>query len=93
MYTTVTEIKEANKEAGYHFFDRKTMKFFKSKIESKVIQGKYLIISNMYDEKTKKYMITEALDTGKVNYITFDHFNSMGEARTFLNKYIEQIGE
>src|SRR5262245_48465902 len=36
---TITEIKERNKAAGYHFFERSTMRFFNSKIESRVYVG------------------------------------------------------
>lgn len=39
MTWTIGAIKEANKEAGKHFFERGTMRFFKSKIMSGVYEG------------------------------------------------------
>jgi hypothetical protein len=36
---TITEIKQSNKEAGYHFFDRSTMRFFDSRVERGVYSG------------------------------------------------------
>jgi len=47
---TATDIKEANREAGYHFFDRDSMRFFDSKLHG-VYQGEggvFLITSEQH---------------------------------------------
>lgn len=36
---TIEQIKEANKRAGFHFFEVATLRFFKSRIGEQVYQG------------------------------------------------------
>jgi len=51
MSWTISKIKRANKDAGFHFFDTKGMRFFDSKIEPKVYQGDggvYFITSEQF---------------------------------------------
>ena len=45
MYKTIGQIKEANREAGHHFFDESTIRFFRSRIHGGVIHGRYFITS------------------------------------------------
>lgn len=44
-YRTLADLRAANETAGMHFFDRKTMKFWKSRVESTLIRGRYFITS------------------------------------------------
>lgn len=39
MAFSITEIKRANKEGGFHFFDKSTMEFFNSKVYPHVYDG------------------------------------------------------
>jgi len=43
--TSIATIKELNKQAGYYFFSKDTMKFFASKVESKLYKSGYFITS------------------------------------------------
>jgi len=45
MFKTLADVKAANKAAGMHFFDRETLKWWKSRMESGLIRGKYFITS------------------------------------------------
>lgn len=45
MYKTITDIKRANRLAGFHFFDQDTMRFFRSRILDGVIGDGYFITS------------------------------------------------
>lgn len=40
---SIADVKELNREAGQHFFDRSTMNFFKSTIETGLLKGGYFI--------------------------------------------------
>lgn len=44
-FKTLAEFKAAYKATGMHFFDKGTMKFFNSRIESGLLKGKYFITS------------------------------------------------
>ena len=44
-YTNLQDVVRANDEAGQHWFDADTMEFFKSRLESDLIDGRYFISS------------------------------------------------
>ncbi len=50
---TLSAIRSCNRERGHHWFDRKTMKFFNSRIERSVYQGPggiFLVSSERFGE-------------------------------------------
>lgn len=44
-YRTLADLRAANAANGFHFFERGTMKFWKSRIESTLIRGRFFITS------------------------------------------------
>ncbi len=44
-YLNLLAVVHANDEAGHHWFDADTMEFFKSRLESDLIDGRYFITS------------------------------------------------
>lgn len=82
--TTIAELKRRNSEIGHFFFSKDTMKFFKSKIASKIIDGKYFITSEI-QSKIKVYTIREFKQTGEIINNPFgESFFSVREAKAFL---------
>lgn len=73
MFKTISQIKQANKIAGGHFFDKETMKFFGSKIESKVLQGRFFITSEKYPDGKIFYSARKANDDGRIATLGQDH--------------------
>ena len=70
MYRTIKEIKQANKEAGQHWFDADTMRFFNSRILSPVIGGRYFVSSEKYDDGSPRlYTIRIANDDGTIDTV------------------------
>lgn len=70
MFKTITQIKIANKNAGFHFFDRKTLKFFNSKVESRVIRGNLFITSERFDATTpRRFTVRAAMVTGAIKTV------------------------
>ncbi len=62
---TIAKIRAANHAAGYHFFDRKTMQFFKTKIASTVYQGPggiYFVTSEQYGDASRIYKVRKFND-------------------------------
>ena len=78
-YQTIEDVKSANRQTGGHWFDRDTMRFFNTKIESGLIGGKYFITSERYDEdRPRKYTVRMAAPDGSVDTI--------GEFQAHLSK-------
>jgi len=79
-------IKNNNKQNNRCFFDRPTMKFFNSKIESKLYADNTFITSERENHQLpKKYTIRIALDNGKEieNIGEFQKFESLISAREY----------
>ena len=86
MITTIAELRAKNEANGYYFFSKKTMKFFRSKIESKILKGKYFITSESnFDDTKRQYSIREFKENGEVLPNPFDRkFRDKEEAKGFL---------
>lgn len=52
---SMADIKELNREAGQYFFERSTIRFFKSCIESGLLKGGYFITSEEPPHGGRKY--------------------------------------
>jgi len=80
---TISDVKRANKEAGNFFFERKTMNFFKSKIESTLLKGKYFITSEQYKDEPRKYTLREVADDASINTVgSFQQFRTKADAKS-----------
>lgn len=88
MWSTIQEIKLANKEIGNHWFSKDTMSFFNSKIESEVLKGKYFITSEQFNtDAPRLYSIRVADDAGRINTVgEFQAYRTKAKAL----KYIEE---
>jgi hypothetical protein len=66
-FTSVDQIKRANKAIGNHFFDKDTLRFFDSKIEPRIYAGRYFITSEQFDDSGPRlYSVREAEESGRV---------------------------
>ena len=59
-YTNLQDVVRANDEAGQHWFDADTMAFFKSRLESDLIDGRYFISSERGPYGPRAFSIREA---------------------------------
>jgi hypothetical protein len=90
------EAKAISKANGGHFFDAQAMRFFNSKIESELIDGKFFITSERYDmDSPKLYTIRQISETGQIlddlgDFQEFDTLHgalvALGERKTPPNK-------
>lgn len=74
MFDTITAIKAANRAAGLHFFDADSMRFFRSKVESGVIGGRFFVTSEQfvtYDgvADVRRYTVRRADDDGAITTV------------------------
>jgi hypothetical protein len=67
-FRTMAEIRAANKAAGMHYFDPKTMKFFASKIEGGPYGGHYFVTSEKtgFDSRKRAYTVRKAEADGSI---------------------------
>lgn len=79
QFKTLAEFKAVYKSTGMHFFDRKTMKFFNSRIESGLIKGKYFITSESDMRNENRFF--------NVREIEYDlQIKTVGEFNTLFSK-------
>lgn len=89
LFNNLTELKAFHKEKGGHFFDRQTMKFFSTKIESTLIGGKYFIYSNKMPYYDRYYKIAEGYPSGNVFPLeNSPQFESKIKAKEYLLKKV-----
>lgn len=92
MFNTIADIIEANGNAGRHFFDRDTMRFFNSRVYADLYvqkgeeQGEdvtYFITSERNGKDAPRlYTVRYALDNGEVSTAgEFQQCNTLNEAR------------
>jgi len=92
----VSEIQQANRRAGFHFFDADTMRFFKSKIASwEVWDGRYFITSEKFEcgehSEPREYTIREAQDDGSVDTVgEFGQYGTLARAKAGIRRLLIQ---
>lgn len=86
MYFTMTQIKQANRDKGHHWFDPSTLRFFRSRFGKRVYGARYFVSSEQGPGMPRRYSVRIAHDDGRV--CTVGEFNSMtrSEAHTFARK-------
>lgn len=91
-YSTMAEIKAANKEAGFYFFERDTMRFFDSRVESKrPLRGRYFITSEQFHgsdgySAPRAYTVREIDSNGNIDTVgEFQQFATYQDARSFID--------
>lgn len=94
MFANMAEAKKAHKNFGGHFFDREAMKFFNSKVESQLIDGRFFITSERFnDESPKLFTIREIASNGEMlsDVGNFQEFNSLESALVAVGRHIERL--
>jgi hypothetical protein len=86
----VHDVIRANKNAGEHFFDAATMRFFSSRVAHGVTLGRIFVTSEQNGELPRYYTARIVDDDGHVEVLSdFQQFGSLGEAVRFVMK-VEQ---
>lgn len=71
---TITEMKQRNKIAGGHFFDRESMKFWGAKIHTAPNKYGFFLESHDSFDRSKKLYTIRAGDRVQINVNNFDRF-------------------
>jgi hypothetical protein len=79
---TISDIKAANKAAGQHWFSRDTMRFFGTRIESKVYKGGVFITSEQPPHGPRMYSVRRACADGTIDTVgKFCGYQRLKDAR------------
>ena len=83
MYTSMDEIRTANRQAGQHFFEAGAMKFFNSRIESTVIDLEYFITSEQFEAAPRTFTVRRADERG--------HIQTVGEIHQYRTQVAAEL--
>jgi hypothetical protein len=92
-FFTVGQIKQANRDAGQHYFEPDTMRFFKSRVMDFVTGGRFFVTSeqNGYNAP-RMWSVREAMPDGSIeSYSEFQEYSS-GAAAKRAAKQARRIG-
>ena len=89
MTRTMAEIRAANRAAGYYFFERDTMRFFDSRIETRgnAIGGRFFITSEQFHGSNnfhgpRLFTVREAKPSGDIDTVgKFQAYTTIEAAR------------
>jgi len=65
----MSEVRDANREAGFHFFDPDTMRFFDSRIETRLIDGRFFVTSEKGPDGVRRFTVRRAMPDGTINTV------------------------
>lgn len=79
---TIAELKALNKANGGYWFDAAAMRFFRTRIESGIIGGRYFITSEQCEDDTPRKFTVRSFDSkGKVDTVgKFHAYDTKAEA-------------
>ena len=83
-FYSIEQIKHANKERGQHFFSRGTLRFFHSRIGSKVHRGPggiYFVTSEQFDERSPRLYTVRRFEPVSAEVDTVGEFQQYACAR------------
>ena len=93
----MADVKQANKDAGYYFFSRDTMRFFGTRIVSTLYKNNTFITSDYtgFERNNRAYSVrvfhpeTRIVNTAKFSdgQSTFNKFSTIESAREFARNY------
>ena len=94
---TMADVKQANKDAGYYFFSKDTMRFFGTRIVSALYKNNTFITTDYtsFERNNRAYSVrvfhpeTGIVDTAKFpdGKSTFNKFSTIERAREFARNY------
>jgi len=90
-FKTISDVRKANKENGFFWFSKKTMKFFDTKIETSLLKGGYFVTSEDVEKNgLRKYKIRK-VKNNKGNIKTIGNsFNTLEEAKGIIKDMLQK---
>lgn len=90
---SMEQIRRSNKDAGFHFFDPQTIRFFRSRIGGTVHGDGYFITSEQPPYGPRRWTIRQAMPDGSIRSVGgFLRYSSRSEALKALRRRIRNEG-
>lgn len=94
LYGSIAEIREANKAAGQHWFDKDTLRFFDGIVpeDQPIVHGRFFVSSEQFDSRSPRmHSLRYATAKAAINTVgEVQQFDSFDEAREALTDGIAQ---
>lgn len=91
---SIAELKRLNESNGMCWFEKGSMKFFGTRIESGIIKGKYFITSEQPPHGPRKFSVRSFDDTGNVDTVgEFCDYDSKREAIEAIPELDQRMGQ
>lgn len=93
-YHSMDEVRHANANAGYHWFEPETLRFFRSRVSDALYGGRYFVSSERFDAHSpRRYTVRRANDDGSIDTVgEFQGFRTHQQA-TARAKHLAAHGE
>lgn len=88
---TMVDVKRNNKEVGLFWFSPDSMRFFRSRIESELIGGKFFVTSEQYNEDTPRFYSVRKYDSKTHHIDTVGKFQGYGTCQDALDAIREEV--
>jgi hypothetical protein len=69
MFRTIHDVKVANDLIDNHFFDPATMRFFNSRVETDLIDGRFFVTSEKGPNGIRAFTVREAKPDGSIDTV------------------------
>jgi hypothetical protein len=88
FYYGMESVKRANEKLGHYFFSPSTLRFFKSRVGTRVYYGRYFITSEQFDYNSPRlYTIRIANDDGSIDTVgEFQQYTTRAAAVRAIEK-------
>jgi len=89
-FTTMSDVRAANKAIGHHWFTSGAMRFFRSRVGTTLYGGRYFVSSEQFDNRSPRlYTIREARPDGSITTVgTFQEYESDDAARAAIKRLL-----
>lgn len=91
MLLSMQDVKRANEEAGFHWFDSATIRFFKSRVSYQVIpldDGCVFVSSEKGPDTQRMYSVRRAYDDGRIETVgKFQEYKTPREAWSAAKRF------
>jgi hypothetical protein len=93
MFANMDEVKAANQADGQHWFDGPTMAFFRCRIESQLIGGRWFISSEQSAEDAPRlYTVRAVASDGTVSTVgEFQAYETLADALMALGEHAATV--
>lgn len=69
IFSDMDDVKRANRDAGQHWFDPATIRFFDSKYSSELVEGRWFWSSEKAPDEPRRYTVREVAPEGRVSTV------------------------